>query len=304
MKLTDFLIFFAILHVIVCIVIYLCVRSRVLKFSEQLMPIIALVPIAGIGVAVIADYYSRTYKAGTRDMTLEEMHLDSGDLRLQQIAPNDSGNVVLPLEEAMSINDAQTRRMLMLDILHQNPEQYTELLHRACMDDDIEVSHYASTAIMEMQREYEYSLQKAERDYNKDNEDAAVRDRYIHDLGKYIDSGLIDENILFVYRNRYADVLKKKIEAQPEDMGTVLSAIDNYMKLEKYTEALSLTDTAVHKWPNSESTWLAKLRICEQLNDGNGIKEVIAQIKRRNVYLTHQGRSVIDFWDKEEEREV
>lgn len=304
MKLTHFLIVFAVIHVIVCIVIYLCVRFRILKFSEQLMPIIVLVPVAGIGVAVIADYYSRTHKAGTRDLTLEDMHLDYEDLRLQQLIPDDNGNVVIPLEEAMSVNDAKTRRMLMLDILHQNPEQYTELLHRACMDDDIEVSHYASTAIMELQREYEYALQKSEKEYSDHPDDPVILDRYINNLKKYISSGLIDENILFVYRNRYADVLKKKMEDQPQDMQSCLSAVDNYMELEKYTEALNLIDTAISRWPSNEAPWLAKLKVLECLNDGGGIREIISQIKKRKVYLSQQGKNVIAFWDRSEETEV
>ena len=304
MRLTYFLAIFAVLHVILCIVIYLCVRSRILKFSEQLMPIIALVPIAGIGIAIIADYYSRSHKAGTRDMTLEELHLDYEDLRLQQISPEDNENVVIPLEEAMSVNDAKTRRMLMLDILHQDPNQYTELLHHACMDDDIEVSHYASTAVMELQRGYEYAIQKSEKEYGRNPEDVIVRDRYIHDLKKYIKSGLIDENILFVYQHRYADVLKKKIADQPEDMDAVLLAVDNDMELGNYTDAISLSDTAVRKWPHREAVWLTKLKVCERLNDGVGIKAVIAQMKERNVYLTKQGKDTMAFWDRTEEKEI
>lgn len=300
MNLTHILILYAVVHALICTAVYLCVRRRVLKFSEQLMPIIVLVPFAGLGTAVIADYYSRRHLSGTRPMTVEELHLDDDDLRLRKLTPDEGENAVIPLEEAMSVNDAKTRRALMLEILHRNPEQYAELLHNACMDEDIEVSHYASTAVMELQRGYEYALQKAEREFRENPDSSEVQDRYIKSLGSYISSGLIDKNVLFVYRSRYADVLKKKIGDQPEDMDAVLQAADNYTELGRYTDAAELADLAVAKWPAREEPWLVKIEVCERTNDGDGIKRVIAQIKKRNVYLTNRGRSIIAFWDRTE----
>ncbi len=297
MSLTNFLILYAAVHTVVCAAVYLCIRGRVLKFSGQLMPIIALVPFAGLWTAVIADYYSRRHKSGTREMTVEELHLDGEDPRLRKLAPEDGEKAVIPLEEAMSVNDAKTRRALMLEILHRNPEQYAELLHNACMDEDIEVSHYASTAVMELQRGYEHALQKSEREFGENPDSPEIRDRYIKNLYSYISSGLIDKNVLFVYRSRYADVLSKKINDRPEDMDAVLRAADNYIELEKYTDAAELADLAVRKWSSREEPWLEKIKVCERTNDGEGIKRVIAQIKKRNVYLTNRGRSAIAFWD-------
>lgn len=107
MNLTHILILYAIIHALICAALYLCVRRRVLKFSEQLMPIIVLVPFAGLGTAVIADYYSRRHLSGTRPMTVEELHLDDDDLRLRKLTPDEGENAVIPLEEAMSVNDAK-----------------------------------------------------------------------------------------------------------------------------------------------------------------------------------------------------
>src|SRR5699024_3027342 len=117
-----------------------------------------------------------------------------------------------PLEEALSVNDAKTRRQLMLEILHQNPGAYVELLQQARMDDDIEVTHYASTAMMELQRDFEINLQRAEQEYEKQPDQPEKLDRCLYCLRKYIDSGLIEESILFVYRTRYAELLQKKLE--------------------------------------------------------------------------------------------
>lgn len=303
MSLSYFLIIYAVIHFILCLIIYLCVRNRVLKFSEQLMPIVVLVPIAGVICAGIAEYFSRTQKAGTRSITLEEMHLDDTDLRIKKLSPDEDEGMVIPLEEAMSINDSATRRQLMLDILRKSPEQYTGLLQKACTDEDIEVSHYASTAVMEIQREYDYNLQKAERLYHGDETNPVYRNKYIQNLKDYIGSGLIDENILFLYRHRFSEVLAAKIKEEPENMEVILLAADNYLALKNFTEAEALSKTAVKKWPNREAALLSLLKVYEQMNNGEGIKRVISHIKNHNVYLSNHGKNVLAFWDKSAQTE-
>ena len=288
-------------HLLLCLVIYLLLRAGVLTFERALMPIVVLVPIAGFLSAVAAQLMSAAGRAGTRGSTLEELHLGDDDLRLKKIAHDDDTSSVIPLEEAMSVNDARTRRALMLDILRRSPDQYTELLHKACSDEDIEVSHYASTAIMELQRGYEYDVQRAEHDFRASPDDPNVCNRYIRELGRYIDSGLIGDNILFVYRRRYAEVLERKIQLEPEDMDAYLLAADNCMALGDLNEAQHYSERAVTRWPGREAVWLSRLKLCEQMGDGEGIREVLRQIRSRNVYLSRHGKSVVAFWSGEGE---
>lgn len=297
MSFSNILIIYVVIHIILCLIIHFCVRNRILKFSEQLMPIVFLVPIAGMICAFTAECFSREEKGGTREITLEEMHLDETDLRIKKLSPDEDEGMVIPLEEAMSVNDSATRRQLMLDILRKSPEQYTALLQKACTDEDIEVSHYASTAVMEIQREYDYNLQKAERLYHQDKSNTLYRNNYINNLKNYIESGLIDENVLFLYRHRLSEVLKVKIEAEPENMDAAICAAENYLALKNFTQAEALAKIVAKKWPNRETALFTLLTVYEQMNNGDGIKRVISHIKNNNVYLSNHGKSVLAFWD-------
>lgn len=297
MSFSNILIIYVVIHIILCLIIHFCVRNRILKFSEQLMPIVFLVPIAGMICAFTAECFSRKEKGGTREITLEEMHLDETDLRIKKLSPDEDEGMVIPLEEAMSVNDSATRRQLMLDILRKSPEQYTALLQKACTDEDIEVSHYASTAVMEIQREYDYNLQKAERLYHQDKSNTLYRNNYINNLKNYIESGLIDENVLFLYRHRLSEVLKVKIEAEPENMDAAICAAENYLALKNFTQAEALAKIVAKKWPNRETALFTLLTVYEQMNNGDGIKRVVTHIKNNNVYLSNHGKSVLAFWD-------
>ena len=299
MTLRLIIILYLILHILLCILVYVGIRTRVLKFSEQLFPIIAMVPVAGMAAAVAAEIMSRFRKGGKKEMSLEELHM-AEDVRLQRLEESEGDSMVVPLEEALSVNDAKTRRQLMLEILHQNPGAYVELLQQARMDDDIEVTHYASTAMMELQRDFEINLQRAEQEYEKQPDQPEKLDRCLYCLRKYIDSGLIEESILFVYRTRYAELLQKKLEQEPENMQACQYAVDNYLGLSNYREAKFLADRMQNRWPDREESWLSTLKVCQQMNDAEGIRRVLRKVKRGNVYLSPAGREASAFWDTEE----
>lgn len=294
-----FLIVYVIIHAIVCFIIYFGTRARVFKFSEQLMPIIFFVPVWGIIVGIAADYNSRRNKTGTSEIGLEDMHAALDDYRLLKIDEDTDDAAVVPLEEAMTINDIEVRRKMLTDILHRNPNEYIRLLQEARLNDDIEVTHYASTAIMEIQREYELELQKTEKIYNEHPEEENSFENYIEALSKYINSGLIAENLLFIYRKRYAELLEVQIKQSPERKSAYLDAVDNHLIVGDYGSAGRLTNLLITKWPEDEKSWLARLKLCQQINDGATLKATIAEIKRRNVYLSPEGKSILSFWDQD-----
>lgn len=295
MTLNHILLTYSILHILICGLIYLGLRLNWLHFSRQMMPMILLVPVAGILTAVAAEIILRTGKNGSRDITLEDPHLEYADLRLHHI-DRDTHSQVIPIQEALRINNASTRRALILDIMRQDPQNYIQQLREACSDTDLEVSHYASTAMMEIQREFELSTQQAEADYAKNPTDPANLHRAIRAMQQYIDSGMINPSVVPAYRDRLALLLEKQIADFPEDMEARLAAVDNYLALENLTSAKALSDAAVQRWPNREQVWLTRLKVCFALEDAAGIRDTLEQIQQRNVYLSPEGRSRLQFW--------
>lgn len=295
------LLLYWVMHIILCAVAWILVRSRVLKCSEQLLPIAVLVPVFGMVLLLLAELFARWGKTGSKALNLEELHLDGDDLKLLNPEEDQEAGSIIPLEEALAINDAATRRNLMLEILHQNPEEYISLLKDARMDSDIEVNHYASTAIMEISRKYDLTLQKAEQSYRLTPDDPAHLEQYAESLKQYIDSGLINQNTLFVYRYRFAELLKAQMEQAPENLEIHIQAAQNYIASQDYTQAMQLLEYMLAKWPKQERIWLAKLQLCAEMRDRNGIDYVLSEIRRRNVYLSPEGRSIIGFWEVKKE---
>ena len=282
-------------HWVLAGLICLAILPGRLRIPRQMIPMILLVPIFGPVTAAAAAYIARTGRCGTRDITLEDPHLEQTDLRLQSVAPAHHGHVI-PIQEALRINSANTRRALILEIIRQDPADYIHQLREACSDSDLEVSHYSSTALMEIQREFELASQKAEADCAKNPRDPEALTQAIRCIRRYIDSGLIDPSVAPAYRQRLALLLERYIQLHPEDMETRLAAVDNYLALDNHTQARILTDTALRRWPNREQVWLTQLKVCYTLHDAQGIRDTLAGIRSRNIYLSPEGKRILQFW--------
>ena len=296
--LITILIIYVIVHTIVCVAIYFGTRARVFRFSEQLLPTIYFVPIWGIIIGLIANHYSFLNKTGSRLIGLEELRVADNDIRMLHIKEEETEHILVPLEEALSINDIDTRREIMMDILHQNPDEFIQLLQQARMDSDIEVIHYASTAMMEVQREYELNVQQAERAYENHPEREKTLSAYADSIKRYIDSGLIEESILYIYRKRYSDLLEVQMKKYPENMESYIAAADNYMEIKNYTSANMIIDSLLVNWPSDERSWFAKMKLCHQLNDSYNLQKTVNAVKENAIYLTPEGKTTLKFWDQ------
>lgn len=289
---------FLLIHLVICIVVYLLLRFAVLRFSTQIMPMVAWIPVIGFVIAIFAEYNSRRNLTGSREMTLESLHARDDDYRLLTITDDEADDHIVPLEEAIIINDPNTRRKLMMDILHQNPGEYIDLLQQARLNDDIEVTHYASTAIMELQKDFEINLQKSEKKLqNAPEEETALRDCAMA-YEQYIASGLINENIIVVHRRRYAELLQKLIACNPEEGNYLLSASNNDCELGNLAEARAFAERYIAKWPESERGWLQRIKIDARGGNAAGIQTALSEMKRRNIYLSPAGQDIAEFWDR------
>ena len=290
------------LHVLVCLGIYLCLRAGVLKFSPQMFPLVVLVPPWGLLAAAAAEWNTRRHKAGVNSIDLDDLHIS--DYRLLGIEEETSQAPVVPLEEAFLINDAVTRRQLMIEILRQDPNQYIQLLQQARLNDDIEVTHYASTAMMEVQREYEIDLQRCERRLAEEPDSARALDNCLLALKRYIDSGLLEDSVLGVQRMRYGDLLDRKRAVGEPDRRTWFAAAENRLALRQFGLAAELIGGCLAQWPQDENAWLLQLQYGFLTDDGALIRRTAEEIQRREIYLSAAGREALRFWAAPDEREV
>jgi serine/threonine protein phosphatase 1 len=150
--------------------------------------------------------------------------------------------------------------------------------------------------VMELQREYELATQRAESEFSMDPENPQKLCNAIQQMQCYIDSGMINMNTVPVYRLRLEQLLNLQMKILPDDMQARIAAVDNYLALNNFAEARILSDELIRSWPNKEQSWLTRIKVCSVMRDGDELQKTLRAIHYRGVYLSPEGKRIVQFW--------
>lgn len=266
----------------------------------MVMPVVWFIPIWGTLMAIADEYTVRQRVNASKAFEIERLELTDKRYRSIEVDSSENNKITVPLEEAMLINDAKTRRTLMLDILHKNPKEYVDLLQRARLSEDVELTHYATTTIMEVQSEYEALIQQCEAEVSKEPNSEKLLRKYAKTIYAYINSGLISGNILFIQRVELRRVLEKILVLCPDDHRKVIQYIENEMELDPSENLLTRLEEASKKWPQDEKIYMLFVNYYCKTGQGKKIQELLEQLTQNKVYLSREGKEWYSFWKREE----
>jgi hypothetical protein len=265
--------------------------------KEQIIPIF-FVPIFGPIAAFIIEILNILNIQGTRPVELEPMSIGDDILWVTLKSFHEKGDIV-PLEEAILINDVKLRRRSMLETLYTDPLKYLDILNIAKYNDDVETSHYATTTIAKAQKDFQLSIQKLAVSVENNPDDRDLLDKYIETLDKYIESGLLEEHLLRNLRIVYSKVLDKKLENTKNDMGTTIKKLRNCIQLGEYNSAFEIGDRLIANWQEDERSWIESIRMCVDGQDGNKLQEILSKMRNQKINWTRDGKEQVKVWLQE-----
>lgn len=206
---------------------------------------------------------------------------------------------VIPIEEALLVNDHVTRRRVMIDVLKEDAGQYMKVLRTAVQNEDTETSHYAVSAIMEVKRKLALALQRCSSDYERNPDSLQVAQRYRDVLKQYMDSGYLDDRTLRSYEEVYLGLLDQIIMT-----GTVGINRDFEekmmceMKRASYKEAEQTGISYLTKFPDREEPYLRLIELYYTTKAPNSMHRMIQALKESDTVLTNHGLTLVRYWSE------
>lgn len=285
------------IHILVCIILYVLMRLRVLKCSRMVMMLAFFVPVWGVGCLVVLEIRTRGKQEMHGEIGIEKLKINDEIHRSILLEEDPTEGRVVPLEEALLINDPAIRRELMMEVMYSNPDDYVQQLQEARMNDDTEVVHYAVTALMELQKSYDFQFQELDYKMAKNPDDRKLREQYLELTEKYLDSGLPEGNAKNIQLRRYAQILGKKLETEPDNIRVYCSRADAYLRIGEYENAYQDIEKIMMRWPADERGYLLLIQYNSLIKDREGIDRILELIKKRQVHLSPAGRSTVAFWN-------
>ena len=277
-------------HIAACVLWFLFGK---LNKAEALvmLPLVVCLPVFGILIGIIS-----VRQAGEAQETpLEKMYQQVE----RDIASVNTGrpelDAVVPFDEVLMMSNDHARREVMMHILRRDPFAYLEMLKTAKSSSDVEITHYATTTIMEIQRDLDIAMQKAEADYTANPDDLDTVNRFISALSSYIGTGLLLENRMIQLQNQLSDVLEHKLLIFPNSRSAHLQLIENNIHLGNYERAAAVAAEMCEKWPFDEESWLNSLHVCMASGNITEKTRIAMQIQILPINWSKAGREEADF---------
>lgn len=287
------------IHIIICIAIYLGMRSKLQKVPKGMIFVVLFVPFWGALCVLTLQLQHRMQRNDTKKFGIERVQSNKEIYRNILAEGAAEEDEVVPLEEALIVNDSGLRRKLMMDILNSNPEEYARVLEDARMNEDVEVVHYATTAMAELSKEFDLQLQKLENMYEKHPDDEKILNDYCDFLKLYLERNVVTGQIRILQMQQYAQLLSERLKYQVDE-AVYLELAKTQIELKDYTAARETIIQIRQLWPHRESVWLLQIRVCAQQGEGKKIQQLIRQMEEQHIYLSARGQEVVTFWKKTE----
>lgn len=282
------------IHVLVCLVLWTLMKLGLLPVRGHMLAVMVLVPLWGPLLVVLLSVRSAVFGDDLKDATLEALRINDDMHRSMLVQGREGDDGVVPLEEALIVNDPGDRRRLMLSLLTEDPDAYLAQLQAAKLNDDVEVAHYAATAVAQISKESDLKLQQLERAFKTDPS-AQNLNAYCDYLGTYLASGLAEGRVAQIQRQQYARLLARRCERE-DGLALRVRYATALADAGEVDEAEDVAERLVADTPDEQDVWMLCLRLAVLRHDGEMVQRVIDAVDKQHVYLSAENREKLAFW--------
>ena len=283
------------IHLLICVLTWIGIRTHFLKGKRYLMVPVIFIPFFGVLCIGLLQLQFFLKKENSRPIGLEKLRINEEIYKNNVQIREKNDRDIVPLEEALLINEPELRRQLIMNILNDDPSRYMELLEKARLNEDVEVVHYAITAMVELSKDYDGRLQNMERTYAAAPDDPVVLDEYCDFMENYLRQGLLEKQMERMQRNQYTLLLRKKLKRN-EDLHSCICLVDNLMEVEDYAGVQEILERMDRNWHRREEFWVRKILFLAAQKNGSEIRHTLKQMKEEHIYLSSQSKEVLAFW--------
>ncbi|MBV6393257.1 MAG: hypothetical protein KPEEDBHJ_02497 [Anaerolineales bacterium] len=261
---------------------------------REYIVVAVFVPIFGPLLAGAAEAMNMMELQNSKPVDLETLALGENILWVT-LKSFDENRDIVPLEEAILINDVNVRRKYMLETLYSDPMKFLDVLNIAKYNEDVETSHYATTTISKAQKDLQLSIQKLAVAIENDPGDKALIDKYVESLEQYIESGLLEEHLLRNMRIVFSKALERQLAATDQPQDALIKMLKNSIKLGEFNAAYEIADRLAQEWPLDERSWISYIRACVDSVDRKRLEEVLSRMPAE-IQWTREGRESLKYW--------
>ncbi|OXM86662.1 hypothetical protein [Paenibacillus rigui] len=285
-------------YVLLCLFFYMYWRRK----SPGLEAFIKLgwvlcLPVAGF----IVLFYEYRHKEG-REFEVQLPFFDSqadsrGDIYRNVNLVKEMN--VIPVEEALLINDTETKRKILIDALKDDAIQYMHILEQAVRNEDTETSHYAATAVVEIKRRLTLALQEFAVKYEENRRDLELLQPYAVVLKQFLQSGFLDERTKKKYEHTYVQILGHILEQYQGEEHYFKEKFRMELQLGELDAATATCFSFERAFPLHEDVHLLYIELYFVMRNKQQLLAAVDKLKKLPFRLSNHALHQIRLWTQE-----
>ena len=200
---------------------------------------------------------------------------------------------LVPVSETLVLNDTKVKKEILITILREDKTKYIESLKEALKDPDVEASHYAAVALVDIKDTYNKALEETASAQYKSKESLEA---YVRVLERSIKSGLNDVTQQERLERNYVEVLKRILNTDKKAPFFYQELISQLMQNYKYDEAYTYCEAFKNDFPRNEEAYFCLINYYYEKRDKKNLEKAIRDLRQGDVVLSREGLNNIRFW--------
>ncbi|WP_102275136.1 PLD nuclease N-terminal domain-containing protein [Cytobacillus massiliigabonensis] len=203
---------------------------------------------------------------------------------------------IVPMKDALLLNDNQTKRRMLMNLLKNDTFNHIEILQTALQNDDSETSHYAAAAIQDIKGKLLNAIAQMEFQLEEYPNDLKLLISFGQVIKNYLNTGFLDDRTEKRYRYQYTQILERMIEIDPNEKKYYIEKINCDLDLGELKTAEKYCRIFLDQCSNEEESYFMAMKLYYSMKNQIKFQEVLLLLRQSSVRLTPQGLSKIRFW--------
>ncbi len=259
---------------------------------------------AGAAVApllvVLLSVRSAVFGEGLKESALESLRFNDDLHRSILVHDRDADAGVVPLEEALIVNDPAYRRRLMLSMLTEEPTRTWRSCRRLSLTTTLRWRTMPRRRWRRSPRSPTLNCSSWSAPLRRTRARKTSTNTVIFLVNTR--SGLAEGRVAQIQRQQYARLLARRCERE-DTLELRIRYATALADVGQIDEAQAVTDQLVLDVPEEQEVWMLCLRLAVMRRDGDEVHRVIDAIDNQHVYSSAANREQLAFWrDGEEAR--
>ncbi|MCY1152434.1 MAG: hypothetical protein PQJ45_11610 [Sphaerochaetaceae bacterium] len=287
-----------IIHAILFLIIWKLSTS--FKAKNEGIPVYAIffLPIVG-NIIYIVFNISLNYFHNTNSSIFEYEQLLSANLKTENRKRINYEQEIKTMSfiDMLSFIDPDRKKEILIDSQYEVKINNTNILKKGLESEDKEVQHYSATLLNSQENELTNNISLLREKFNE-TKDPKLLDELIKSYKVYLNSSLIEEDTISIFKEEYIEVLSIKVNKFKYKIDDLDDLFKAYLQINDLYNATMINNKIADEFGNSEDVLVNKLNIMYQQGNINQLQYELAKIDEKILNKNSVLKELYNFFER------